>query len=130
MNLKIWRDGSEQTIPITLGELKAEGQAAQAQPASRGALNGVDVEALTPGIAQQLGVGPQTQGVVVTNVSPDSQAYQAGLRRGDVIEEIGQNPVRSVAAYRDAVAKAGAGPVLLSVNRRGNRLFVAIESNR
>jgi serine protease Do len=67
---------------------------------------------------------------VVTNVSPDSQAYQAGLRRGDVIEEIGQNPVRSVAAYRDAVAKAGAGPVLLSVNRRGNRLFVAIESNR
>jgi serine protease Do len=130
INLKIWRDGSEQTIPVTLEELRAENQTAQAQPVSRSALNGVNVEALTPAIAQQLGVGPQTQGVVVTSVAPDSQAYQAGLRRGDVIEEIGQSPVRSAGAFRDAVAKAGAGPVLLLVNRRGNTLFVAIESNQ
>jgi Do/DeqQ family serine protease len=50
----------------------------------RGTITGIQLQPLTAGIAQQLGA-PSTRGVVVVGVDSRSDAYDQGLRRGDII---------------------------------------------
>jgi serine protease Do len=59
-------------------------------------MKGVQVEELTSQLRRELDLSPNIHGVVVTDVSPDSPAGDAGLRRGDVIEEVNRQPVDSV----------------------------------
>jgi S1-C subfamily serine protease len=127
VNLRLIRDGKEITIPVTLGEAPRERESARAESRRGSALEGVDVDDLTPALARQLGLPRDTFGVVVTNVQPDSPAAEAGLRRGDVIQEVNRRPVTNVAAFERAVRQAGSDPVLLLVNRGGNTQFLVIE---
>ncbi len=66
-------------------------------------MNGISVQNLTPDIAHQLKVSPNTHGVVVTSVDPSSDAAEAGLRRGDVIEEVNRQPVRNTSDFEHAM---------------------------
>jgi serine protease Do len=60
-------------------------------------------------------------GVVVTEVAPVSFAEDAGLQRGDLIEEINHAPVASAADYRKIMATIGPGQdVVFKVVRRGD----------
>jgi serine protease Do len=81
----------------------------------------VEVDELTPEIAQQLNLGAGVHGVVITAVDPSSPAAaaQPPISRGDVIQEINHKPIRSVSDYRQAIAGAGSQPVLLLVNHGG-----------
>ena len=81
-----------------------------------------DLDAQT---ARQLQIAPSTKGVVVTEVDVASAAYEAGLRRGDVIQSVNRKPVTSVSEFESAVGRGGS--VLLLVNRGGATRFVAIE---
>jgi Do/DeqQ family serine protease len=53
---------------------------------------GVEVQSLTPRIANNLG-WDRTFGVLVSSVDPGSPADKAGLQRGDIIAEVGGSPV-------------------------------------
>ncbi|MCL6507675.1 MAG: Do family serine endopeptidase [Bryobacteraceae bacterium] len=127
VNLRVIRDGKEITIPVTLGEAPGERESTRAASRRGSALEGVDVDDLTPAIARQLGLPRDTFGVVVTNVRPDSPAAEAGLRRGDVIQEVNRRPVTNVASFERAVRQAGSDPVLLLINRGGNTHFLVVE---
>ena len=82
---------------------------------------------MTPQIAESLGLD-QTDGVVVTAVEPGSPADDAGLRRGDVILEIGNRRVRDVADYKKAVAGIKKGKaVRFWVARGDTKLFFALK---
>ena len=59
-------------------------------------------------------------------VDPFGPAADAGIERGDVIEQVNQQPVRSVADLRAAVERSGKDPLLLLVNHRGTTIFVTI----
>src|SRR5687768_49062 len=50
----------------------------------RGTITGIQLQPMTPQFAQQLGA-PNARGVLVVNVDPRADAYDQGLRRGDVI---------------------------------------------
>jgi len=128
VNLTIWRDGKAQDTKITLGELpeksaKEEGEEAKGNTA----LEGVNVENVTPDIAQQLNLPTGTQGVVVTDVDPSSPAATTGLSRGDVIQEVNHRPVRNVEEYNQAISSSGKKPVLLLVNHGGRTNFIVVE---
>jgi serine protease Do len=102
---------------------------AQAAPASGGAL-GLTVQPLTPGIARAVGADPTTQGVVIAAVDPSSDAT-GKLRRGDIVQSVNGNPVRTAAdvARITAQAKAAGRPqVLLLVQRgRGAAAFLPVK---
>src|SRR5712691_18219 len=66
---------------------------------------GFKVQNLTPELAQQLGYD-DTEGVVVTEIDPRSEAYQAGVRRGMVIREINHQEVSNTQKFRQAVEQA------------------------
>lgn len=88
-------------------------------------LAGVEVQELTPDLARSLDVPPAVRGVVITKVDDPS----GELRRGDVIEEINQQPVTSVADYRLVVSQLDPeGTHVLSVCRKRTRSFVVLRA--
>ena len=123
--LKVVRKGKTQTLTVQIGELKEE--EVSAAPAE-GEDFGLSVQPLTPEIAESLGVESGTKGVVVAEIEPGSVAEDAGLRRGDVVIEVNQEPVDSVSAYRTALKKAkGKKSILFLVRRGQNTVFLALK---
>lgn len=127
VKLGVSRDGKVQDFNVTLGELPEKvAQAGGGNESAPGGLQGLEVQNLTPDLAQQLQLPAGTKGVVVSEVDPSSPA--AGeLNRGDVIQEVNHKPVSNVEEYRQAIAAAGNQPVLLLVNRGGGTQYVVIE---
>lgn len=132
VTLTVLRDNKEQKIRATLGEVNPEATQSENQnegaPNSRGGAGklGVNVEPLTPELAQELGLRAGTQGVVVNSADPTGPAGAAGIRRGDVIQEVNRQPVRSADELRAAIDKNGDKPALLLINRRGETAFLAV----
>jgi serine protease Do len=60
-------------------------------------------------MAKQLGIDPQTKGVLVNEVVAGSPADKAGLKSGDVITAFNDNPVVSLPAFRFTVASSDVG---------------------
>src|SRR5262249_55871479 len=87
----VLRDGKQQTLTVTVGNLSdsREARAASNEKPEVHASEklGMALQELTPELAKQLGV-QNDKGVVVTEVKPDSPAAQAGLAPGDVIREV------------------------------------------
>jgi serine protease Do len=112
--VQILRDNTKREVTIELGALPREQTAArageEAQPPP--ARLGFNVQNLTPELAQQLGYS-DTEGVIVTQIDPRSEAYQAGVRRGMVIREVNHQEVSNTQDFRQAVQKAGQDKQLL-----------------
>lgn len=126
IKLEILRGGQKREVTVTLAEYP-EKAAAVPQPArGESAMEGVQVDTLTPEIAQQLSLPPSTRGVVVASVDPDSPAADAGLERGDVVEEVNRKEVRTADQFQAAVREAGSKPLVLLVNRSGNTSYLTI----
>ena len=129
VKLQIWRDGKAQDLTVTLGELPEKAEKTSEGENSGGALEGVDVQNLTPEIAQQLNLSAGTRGVVVTSVDPASPAAASGLERGVVIQEVNHKPVSNIAQFRQALEASGNQPVLLLINQDGVTRYLVIESH-
>jgi serine protease Do len=91
------------------------------------ALSGISVDSLTSETARRLNLPPGVRGVVVTDVDPDSGAADAGLRRGDMIEEVNRQPVTSAGEFEAALQKASKQSVLLRVRRGDRASFVVVK---
>jgi serine protease Do len=88
-------------------------------------LAAIDVNELTPEIARQLDLPKNVHGVVVTGV--DSDSGMAELQKGDVIEEINQQPIASVSEYKKTAASLDPNqPQVLSVCRHRVRSFLVL----
>jgi S1-C subfamily serine protease len=85
------------------------------------------VEAVDAQTLGQLKLPAATRGVVVTDIAEGSPAAQAGLRQGDVIQEVNRGRVSSVADFDRAVRNASGGTTLLLVNRGGYTMYLAIQ---
>ena len=127
--LDVVRGGTPQAMTVTVGELKQAGNDAARPDADDTAPDttgfGMGVQPLTPEQARELDL-PANRGVLVASVSPDGKAAAAGLREGDVIEEVDGTPVTSVDTLRTALKK-GERPALLLVHRGEATVFLTIE---
>ena len=90
---------------------------------------GMKMTPLTDEIRKQLRLPNDAKGVAVVSVDEDTDAFKKGLRKGDLIEEVGQVAVETpedVANAVKAAQDAGRKSVLLLVRRSGNPRFVAL----
>jgi len=88
-------------------------------------LASIHVDELTPERVRQLDLPPNVQGVLVTNLDPDSGV--AELQKDDVIEEINQQPVTSVSEYKKVAGSLDSNqPQVLSVCRHRARSFLVL----
>jgi len=65
-------------------------------------------------------------GVVVTQVQPDSPAADAGIKRGDVVQEVNRQPVKSASDFRNAVSQS-AKSLLLLIQRDDKTIYAVVE---
>jgi S1-C subfamily serine protease len=79
----------------------------------------VDVD---PMLAQQDHL-PITQGALVVNVMPKGAAAQAGLRRGDIIVQVGDKNVTNVLSLSDALIHKDLGDMVVVKVYRGTQLL-------
>jgi serine protease Do len=127
VNLRVFRNGADRELAVKLGELPTTEAAVRHESGSSGssALSGVSVANLDASSAHDLGLPPATEGVVVTNVSPSSEAAEAGLRSGDVIQQVNRKPVANTSDFERALRSSKEQPLLL-VNRKGSTMYLAV----
>jgi serine protease Do len=133
VHLKVERNGQTMDLPVTLSEFNLEAENKGDKDGNlpsggeKGALKGLSVQALTPDLREQLQTPESTQGVVITDVDPDSAASAAGLQQGDIIVQVDRKPVTSISEFNSAV-RAGASreSTLLLVKRGQGTQFVVV----
>lgn len=131
----VFRDGETQTLRVTLGRredaeraVPASAPAAPDEPIEKDVL-GLTISAMSDELREQLGLSAAASGLVVQDVDETTEAFEKGLRAGDVITEAGQERVETVADLEDrieAARDAGRKSLLLLVRRAGDPRFVAL----
>lgn len=128
-NLTILRDGKQETVTLTVGQHQAA--AAQSdtpvESEAAGTSLGVTVAPLTETVRAEAGIAKAVEGVVVTDLQPDSPAARAGLQRGDVIVKLGNQDTFTPEALKAALNSEKTDPALVLINRAGSQIFVAVE---
>ncbi|WP_210092251.1 DegQ family serine endoprotease [Ruegeria sp. HKCCSP346] len=127
--LTVLRDGKMETVTLTVGQHQAASAEADkpVEAEIAGTTLGVTVAPLTEAVRAETGVAETVQGVVVTDLKPDSPAAKAGLQRGDVIVKLGNQDTVSPDALKSALDSEKTDPALVLINRGGSQIFVAVE---
>jgi serine protease Do len=129
VRLNVDRNGESRVVNLAPGEAPAGKNFANAagSSAENSPMRGVQVDEITPEIRDQLGLRPNVKGVLVSDVADGSPASDAGLQRGDVIEQINRQNIDSLSDYRRLVSEAGKQTLVLLVNRGGNTTFMVVQ---
>ncbi|HEY4920758.1 MAG TPA: Do family serine endopeptidase [Xanthobacteraceae bacterium] len=129
VKIGVFRNGKEEQLSMTLGELPKE-VTARNSTEDHGAAQGIAIPRLGLSLAPAANVsGAGTQGVVVTDVEPDGAAAAQGFKTGDVILDVGGQAVNAPADVRRAIQGArddGKHTVLMRVKSEQGTRFVAI----
>jgi serine protease Do len=139
VRVAVFRKGKTQTLKITIALLEEEsGRVAAKAPDTDSSGPGEQLEltelglilgTLSADIRSKLGIADDITGVVVTNVAKGGSADEKGVRPGDIIPEVGQEPVGSLAEVEARVADAAASDrksVLFMIQSGGDLRFVPL----
>jgi serine protease Do len=132
VQLTVNRSGETKSFDVTLSNLPDNKVAKTDDQSGNGkteALAGVGVADLDQNTRAQLNIPAQVQGAIITEVSPDSAAYQAGLRTGDVITELNRKPVKSA---QDAIAdteKPSGNQTLVKVWTKSGSHYLTVDES-
>jgi serine protease Do len=132
IKLGVFRDGSDKTLSLTLGELPNERQARAERGGNEDREEGAQSSdnaklGLTLAPAGSV-AGAGSEGVVITEVDTNGPAAERGFRTGDVILDVAGKAVKSPADVRQALAAArkdGKNSVLMRVRSGNGSKFVA-----
>jgi serine protease Do len=127
--LSIIRNGSPQTVKVTLGTLQDERQAKADSP-DRQSKDAMAKYGMTLAPAAEI-EGAGKTGVVVSDVDPDGAAAQKGIQTGDVILKVAGKQVSrpsDVSAAISAAKADGKKSVLVQLKSEDNTRFVALST--
>jgi serine protease Do len=129
VKIRFFRDGLYKETEAVVQEQIApqEKRSLRAQtPEKKDIFSGMDVFELSKDIAKQLGLSPHEKGVVIARIEPGSAPDRAGLRRGDVIEEIERKPIKGIIDFKEILSKINSKEILLYINRGGKKFYVVL----
>jgi serine protease Do len=140
VSVALLRKGAAVDVTVTVGRLPESEEAEddiiegeeELEP-EREDMLGLSIAPLTDDLRDRYGIGKTVEGVVITEVKPDSPAAQKNVKPGDVIVEVTQEKVKQpqdVLARLLAVKKSGRRSVLLLLSdAKGELRFVAVPTS-
>jgi serine protease Do len=128
VEILIIRKGKEKRLRITIGELEEDTRVAATIPKIEESF-GLSVQELTPEIAESLSLKGE-KGVVISGIKKDSPASDAGLQRGDLIQEIEHEPVENLSDYKRIMKESSSKKqILIVIKHRGHSRYVVLKSD-
>ena len=125
------REGRDQNVSVALAELPPRPRDDGEETSSNGGPTGnerygLSLQVFTSNFAERYGLVPQDQGLLVMRVDPNGSAAAAGIKTGDLIQEVNRRPVRNVPDFAAAIRQSGSRPALLVVKRRSEVTFLTL----
>ncbi len=124
-SLDVWRQGEILTADLPLELPPRDPPPDVRELGGQHVLTGATVANLSPGFNQDAGLDLFAEGVVILRISSRSPADRLGLRRGDVIAGIADEPITSVDQLEDSLYRLPSA-WRLEIERGGRRLAVTI----
>jgi serine protease Do len=133
VDLTIVRDGEEKNVSVKLEKFPDPAQLAQTGPTvdhdEDETLEGVTVRELSNRMRAMMDSLPENiEGLLVTGVEQTSNAAREGLAEGDIIQEVGREPVTTLKEFQKALAQNTDRPIFMRVYkpRRQQSVFIAV----
>ncbi|HAL85876.1 MAG TPA: peptidase S1 [Deferribacteraceae bacterium] len=124
VKLTVIRDGKKREIPVKLG-VRKDGASGSVSPAEPDVSRPIAVKEVDEATAKKFGV---EGGVVVTSIDETTNAFNAGLRNGDIVLWINRQSVKSAEDFYAKYDKVKEGDVVfLKVVSRGSGRFIAFD---
>jgi serine protease Do len=129
------RDGTPKTLKIILGRRETAESSEETLTAPEAVapvekdIMGMVLSELTDALREEHGLDGASRGLLVTELDEMSEAFEKGLRAGDVISEAGQQSVASLQDLEERIEDAkdaGRKSLLLLVRRAGEPRYMAI----
>jgi len=134
VKLGTYRNGKQDTLTLTLGELPSQQKEARATQSEQREVPDADIGKLGLTLSSAASVaGGGGLGVAVTAVDPSGPAAERGFQVGDVILDVGGKTVSNPADVKKALSEArtaGKNTVLMRVKTGERTRFVAIPIGR
>ena len=133
----IWRNEKKVTLDVLIAELKEDQTANKDKKRKKKEVQegevkelGIKLVNLNDDVRVRQNIPDEIYGLLVLDVSQNSEAERKGIRPGDIIQEVNQVPVNKVSELKEIIKKASNKKgVLLLVNRQGNIIFIALKNN-
>ena len=126
VDITVWRNGAAEDLKVTLGDLSSLDESASANGTQRS--DPTDPSALA-GYGLKLTPSDDGDGVVVTDIDPDSEAATRGVQVGDVVVAVNGTEVRSQGDIESAIkaaSDAGRKAALFQIRSGDQNRFVAL----
>src|SRR2546421_187011 len=133
VSLKVLHDGKEKMFTVTLKEMleqKLASNDTSSEPNDSDALNGVAVGDIDAAARSRFNIPDRVKGALITEVDPDSASYEAGLRPGDVIQEIDHKRVTNAAEAVEVSKHVKTKQVLVRFWSRGGNDSVVVDEGK
>ena len=124
------RKGKEKALTVKIGKLNEKLLESGGDENTETSKDlGITVQEITPEIAKSMDL-KDDKGVVITDVAPDSPAYEARITPGEVILQVNQHDVKSLEDYRKALNRVKKGDNVLFLIRKGEHSRFVIVKKR
>ncbi len=140
----VWRDSRQVNLTVTIAKRPGEDRVAgnksndskgdakdsSSSADAKVAALGLNLQTITQAVRAQYDLDATAKGVLITEVDPDSDAAERGLRPGDRIIAVAGNEVRAISDVKSAVdgAKSAKRPsVLLFVETNRGKVYVPVK---
>ncbi|UCB51418.1 MAG: DegQ family serine endoprotease [Deltaproteobacteria bacterium] len=125
VEVEVIRKGKKKSFQVKIRQLKEE-QVEEEPTGGRSDL-GMTVDEITPELAREFGFSEE-RGLVVVQVENNSPAEEAGIRRGDIIMEMDQAPMKDIDEYSKKIRRYKKGDtILFLIKRREATLYLTLK---
>ena len=118
--VKVIRDGAPKTVKVTLQELPENPNQFVSRERTTTNDFGLQLKRINKTLRKQYEIDSDQDGLVVTRIDRNGEAFQKGIREGDLVKRVGTEKVESINEFNRLVEKSKSkGTVLLLVKKPG-----------
>lgn len=132
VEVKVLREGKEKSFTVILKEMPDKltvSESAGEEPSPGEVLRGVTLADIDDDARRLFDLPSTLKGALITEIDTDSAAFDAGLREGEVIQEINRQPVTNAQEASSAIRKTSGQRLVLRLWSQGGSRFVVVDES-